>query len=409
MKNINEIINDQAVLEILSSVLENNATLTEISAFSPNGEKYGYNQYSSFIVIDFFLKYYILFCEKFLWDYCLEETRKIVYNFKNHQDLVWKFYTLLGNLVQVKLGLEDSTRYSNKRQILKYIYDQYIVNGYCFYSFSSQELKQIEQAGIDPTTMWSYNNDIKKLNYIFDNHNCKDILPDLKKSAKYVSITDSPTLAYFEAIQSPKYLCMVSSANKYMKTSNFDQEAFYRHDLVACQNNISKLCNQLHMSQKEQQTILKIFNQQWKNYNISNSKPCLAFVKREALDKNKIHNIESILKNCCNEELIYSIARILDSKYPVIRRYTPIKTEDFDIVILPSYEEIKNKEWKKAMIESSQLFQQVSKEIEEENNQLEFSGLLGFSGGYASVIALFGMLCISLGSTLLILLKYYGG
>ena len=93
----------------------------------------------------------------------------------------------------------------------------------------------------------------------------------------------------------------------------------------------------------------------------------------------------------------------------MIRRYTPIKTEDFDIVILPSYEEIKNKEWKKAMIESSQLFQQVSKEIEEENNQLEFSGLLGFSGGYASVIALFGMLCISLGSTLLILLKYYGG
>ena len=93
------------LLTLLHNVLENQDTKTKISTFSPNGEKYGYNQYSLFIVIDFFMKYQIIIKENNLLDYTLQKVAEEISNHQSHQELVIYLNNLLAELTQMKLVL----------------------------------------------------------------------------------------------------------------------------------------------------------------------------------------------------------------------------------------------------------------------------------------------------------------
>lgn len=56
----NEIFKRADVLAILHKTLEDEKSLYKVSVFSPNGEKYGYNQYSLMIVMDFLINIILL-------------------------------------------------------------------------------------------------------------------------------------------------------------------------------------------------------------------------------------------------------------------------------------------------------------------------------------------------------------
>ena len=164
------ILMEEKIQALLQQILENEKTLYKDSYFSKQDKKYGYNQYSMLIIIDFLIKYQIIIEDNKFFSYMYDQLRMITFQYQTHQELVISLHKLLGNLVKIKLQLKDMISKENKKEILQYIYSRYIVHGYCFHSFPAKYKKQIEENGIDPK-MYEYPKEqMKKISYIFSNH-----------------------------------------------------------------------------------------------------------------------------------------------------------------------------------------------------------------------------------------------
>lgn len=395
-----EIFKLPEVLNLLHDTLEAEKTINKVSVFSPNGEKYGYNQYSLMIVIDFLIKYSIVIKDINNFSYCIEELKKLVYNYNNHKELVLYSNELLGELIRLKLNLTDKTSNDNKRKILSYLYEEYIVNGYMFHSFPSAFKELVEEKGID-TNDYSYPLFyMKKLYYIFKNHKYDEMIPDyLLDGITSISITDSPAMAYYYAFRSPQYFCNLVATSKYYKDNPcYDYEAYYRKDMEACRNNLLLLAKHLNMTDKEKDTVITAFEKQWNLLDASNSFSEIAFISRKEVGKDSLDDIDEIIKKSKYEDLVIGIARITDSRYSHVRRYTPLLPLSFTVKTFPSYREVKNNKF-------------IVKEKEKQVEKNEVPTVVfnkNVSYGYASIISLLGLLFISLGCTLFIIFRYYG-
>ena len=406
--NIKSLLKNEHLLTILHNVLENETTKNKISNVSINGEVYEYNRYSLLIIMDFIIKYKIVIESDVYNDELLKDLEMISYTYLNHQDLVLSLNNLLIKYISKVLNITNIDNISNQKQILMYLYDEYIVNGYCFHSFPSHFKEYIEENGLDQAFDYKQLNYLKKINYIFNNHNYKNIISKkLNSKTNAIYITDSPAMAYYYAFRSPYYLAEVTSISSYYKNiPSYDKEAFYRKDYNACKTNLTNLCNHTNMTEKEKDTVLKSFNKLWENLNMSNSFPCIAFIKRKDLAKNSLSNIDEIINSIGKVELVYLISKITDSKYSIIRRFSPIDSINLNIITMPSYREIKNnkflsKEKPKAVVK-------IKKEeviVPEEKINFKYT----YSYGNASVLALTGLLLITLGMTITIIINVLGG
>lgn len=390
--------------QLLHQVLENKHTFYQVSNISTKEQKYAYNQYVMVTLIDFFIKYDLIIpSDDFLLE-AVSDIKRKVFSTTSLQEIVIYLHELLGKHVCYQLGLENDTSTENKKQILRYIYENYIVNGYFFYSFPSSIKEQLQEKGIHPSYLQPPIMDMKKIDYIFSNHQYQDFIPDESLENKsYIPLTDSPALSYYAAISCPSYLAMLSSSSKYYQKKGYYQDAYYLKDKELCFENLEKICDHIHCSPREKQQVLAAFQRQWDMADASNLTPCIAMIKRSSLKKNHLKEIDEIYTLSEKEALSISIARIIDSRYSVIRCYQLISNQDFTIATLPDYVSIKKKEKKVKLIVPKQSIKIVEEE-QEELLPYRFS----FSYGYASIVALFGLLNISLGMTLLILLQYFG-
>ncbi len=406
--NFEKFMKNQEVLTMLHDVLEQDSTKEKVSVFSPNGEKYGYNQYSLLIVMDSIMKYAIVIDDLSLFAPYLKELQKICKSYANHKELVLWCNELLGEMIRVKLGLYEKKSKESKRAILSFLYDRYIVHGYLFHSFPSTFKNKVEETGIDPKNYKYPVNEMKQTYYIFKNHKYTDILPvDFKESAPYISITDSPAMAYFYAFSSPMYFCNLTATGKYMKDDHqYDREAYYRKDENACYQNMKLLCEYVRMSEKEEKSVLNAFSKQWKLLDSSHSYPCIAFIDRSEVGKNKLNDIDTILKRSEEEDLVIGISRITDSRYSSIKRYTPLLSLSFIVKTVPSYSAIKENRKQEENVQMEVIV--TEKEQKETEKKEEKKRRFELSPGYASVISLMGLFLISLGLTLIIIFRYYG-
>lgn len=395
-----EIFKSPEVLNILHEVLEDKKSINKVSVFSPNGEKYGYNQYSLMIIMDFLIKYNIVIKDMNNFAFCIEELKKMIYSYNDHKELVLWSNELLGELIRLKLNLIDKISSDNKRKILVYLYDNYIVNGYMFHSFPSTFKELVEEKGLDANDYSYPIFYMKKLYYIFKNHKYTDMIPEyLLEQITSISITDSPAMAYYYAFRSPQYFCNLVATSKYYKdNSEYDHEAYYRKDMEACQNNLLLLAKHLNMTDKEKETLLTAFKKQWDLLDASNALPEIAFISRKDVGKDSLDDIDEIIRKSKYEELVVSIARITDSKYSHVKRYSPLFPLSFTVKTFPSYREIK----------ANKFIVKEKEEKKEEDKLLIVAPKKSESYGYASIFTLFGLLFISLGCTLIIIFRYYG-
>ncbi len=412
--NFKSLLRNQKLLTILHNTLVNNITKNKVSNVSIGGESYAYNQYSLLIVMDLVIKYQIIINDGTYHPYFLKRLEEITSSYKDHQDLVIKGNNLLIDTVASKLNMTVITTREDKQKLLSYIYDKYIVNGYCFHSFPSVFKKNVEEIGLTGEIDYKELSDLKRINYIFANHNYKDIISrDLTIRNKPIYITDSPAMAYYYAFRSPEYLAELTSLSKYYKNIQYyDKNAFYEKNYHACKSNLVSLCTHVNMTVKEENTVLKSFDKRWHSLNMSNSTPCIAFIKRSDLAKDSLPNIDDILANVDKIDLLYLVSKITDSKYPIIRRYSDINSLYLSVITMPSYTEIKNNRFMTLEKSKTKVTTNLkTKKTYQNNNQEEIkpSIKLSYNYGNANIVALLGLLLISLGLTLSIILKVIGG
>ena len=389
--NFKSLLKNELLLSILHNVLMNETTKNKVSNVSINGESYSYNRYSLLITMDIVIKYKIIINDDIYNNYFLNKLDTITNNYINHVDLIIKGNSLLIDF-----------------------YDKYIVNGYCFHSFPSVFKEQTEEVGLTQDIDIKELNDLKKIDYIFSNHNYNNIISrDLKENNRAIYITDSPAMAYYYAFRSPEYMAEITSLSKYYNyLKDYNKDAFYLKDYHKCKSNLASLCQHVNMTTKEETTILKTFDRRWKALNLSESLPCIAFIKRSDLAKNYLSNIDDIINSVDTIDLNILVSKITDSKYPIIKRYSNINSLDLTIITMPSYREIKNnnfiiKDKPKAVV--TPITREAYQEEKVKKEKLNFNYKYAFSYGNANVVALTGLLLITLGMTLTIIINVLGG
>ena len=411
--NFKALLKNEHLLSILHNVLMNETTKNQVSNASINGESYSYNRYSLLITMDIVIKYQIIINNETYNNYFLNKLDTITNNYTSHEDLIIKGNSLLIELVSNRLNL-TTTKTEDKKQILKYIYDKYIVNGYCFHSFPSIFKEKIEEAGLTQDIDIKELNDLKKIDYIFSNHNYKNIISrNLKEKSRPIYITDSPAMAYYYAFRSPEYMAELTSLSKYYNyLKDYNKDAFYDKDYYKCKSNLASLCSHVNMTTKEETTVLKTFDRRWKALNLSESLPCIAFIKRSDLAKDSLPNINEIIKSVDTIDLNILVSKITDSKYPIIKRYSNINSLDLTVITMPSYREIRNnkfiiKDKPKTVVEP--ITREAYQEEKVKKEGFNFNYKNAFSYGNANVVALTGLLLITLGMTLTIIINVLGG
>ena len=411
--NFKTLLKNEHLLSILHNVLMNETTKNKVSNASINGESYSYNRYSLLITMDIVIKYKIIINDDIYNNYFLNKLDTITSNYNNHEDLIIKGNSLLIDLVSKRLNI-TTTKTEDKKEILKYIYDKYIVNGYCFHSFPSIFKEKTEEVGLTQDIDIKELNDLKKIDYIFSNHNYKNIISrDLKEKSRAIYITDSPAMAYYYAFRSPEYMAEITSLSKYYNyLKDYNKDAFYLKDYHKCKSNLASLCQHVNMTTKEETTVLKTFDRRWKALNLSESLPCIAFIKRSDLAKDSLPNINEIIKSVDTIELSYLVSKITDSKYPVIRKYSNISSLYLSVITMPSYREIRNnkfiiKDKPKTVVEP--ITREAYQEEKVKKEKFNFNYKYAFSYGNANVVALTGLLLITLGMTLTIIINVLGG
>ena len=411
--NFKTLLKNEHLLSILHNVLMNETTKNKVSNASINGESYSYNRYSLLITMDIVIKYKIIINDETYNNYFLNKLDTITSNYNNHEDLIIKGNYLLIDLVSNKLNV-TTTKAEDKKEILKYIYDKYIVNGYCFHSFPSIFKEKTEEVGLTQDIDIKELNDLKKIDYIFSNHNYKNIISrDLKEKSRAIYITDSPAMAYYYAFRSPEYMAEITSLSKYYNyLKDYNKDAFYLKDYHKCKSNLASLCSHVNMTTKEETTILKTFDKRWQTLNLSESLPCIAFIKRSDLAKNYLSNIDDIINSVDTIDLNILVSKITDSKYPIIKRYSNINSLDLTVITMPSYREIRNnkfiiKDKPKTVVEP--ITREAYQEEKVKKEGFNFNYKNAFSYGNANVVALTGLLLITLGMTLTIIINVLGG
>ena len=407
--NFKSLLKNEHLLSILHNVLTNETTKNKVSNASINGESYSYNRYSLLITMDIVIKYQIIINDETYNNYFLNKLDTITSNYNNHEDLIIKGNSLLIELVSNRLNV-TTTESQDKKQILKYIYDKYIVNGYCFHSFPSIFKRKTEEEGLTQDIDIKELNDLKKIDYIFSNHNYKNIISrNLKEKSRAIYITDSPAMAYYYAFRSPEYMAEITSLSKYYNyLKDYNKDAFYDKDYYKCKSNLASLCSHVNMTTKEETTVLKTFDRRWKALNLSESLPCIAFIKRKDLAKDKLSNIEDIINSVDTIDLNILVSKITDSKYPIIRRYSNINSLYLTVITMPSYREIKNKKFI-TKEEPKVVLNTKLREDYQDEKIFKFNYRNAYSYGNANVVALTGLLLITLGLTLSIIINVLGG
>ena len=406
---LNKILKRADVKEFLHEVLMNERFHNKKSPLTPEGTIYGKSEYSLMFMMDALIKYSILFESDDLIDEYIAQLKRFMKKCENHRDLVEGVIRILAKMTAVTLNIdiEQIEQPENKRKILSYIYNRYITNGYLFHSFPSSYIEQVKNEGID-SLKYSYNiENFAKTKKILRSHYKKEILTKDLENTSYITLTDSPALAFHYALHSPYYLAELVAITPYMDDDKkYNRGAYYQQDFKKAKENVEQLCRDLELSDNESSVLLETFIEEWKRLDITNSHPAIAFIKRESLHHNYLKDYRSILETCDREELIYSINKIMDSRIDVEKRYTPIMANDIKVVLLPGYREIFNNyedfKEEKVVLEKEVVKEEMPARV---NLRMEVVNTYG----NASILALLGILFITLGATITILLAIYKG
>ena len=376
---------------------------------SPDNKNKDIKELYSFItMMDAIIKFSIIVEKEEYFEEYLLQLRRLLKRIHNIEDLEYGVNKLICKVVSLSLNISDIDDSVNKKTIISYIYDKYIVNGYMFYGFDSSLKDSFSINGIDPRNIDVPVEKIKQINHLFNNRGLNNFIKYTFEDDVHVMLTDSPALAYFYALSTPRYLLDICANSEYMNDGNYDTYAFYRKDYDTCRSNIIKYSKAMRLSMNEASIMLQTLTSEWNRLDISNSKPCIAFIKRKSLDKNYLKDIRNILMSVESEDIVLSIGKIFKSNMDFEKRYTPISSDSFDIKVMPSYKELYTVAEELIFNEESEirLNEFYFDDLEEEMKVNYLSNAVN-NYGKSTILGLVGMLMIALGATLIILFAYY--
>jgi len=267
--------------------------------------------------------------------------------------------------------------------MIEFFYNKYITEGYFFHSFPTIYQKDVSENGINNYTLPE---GLTEIDSILSKYKIEGLFTEEFDRGTHISITDSLFMAYFYAVSAPYYLEEISiNLDRSKKT---DDKAYMLKDYDKCKNNINEVIKRKEIKEKDKNQIIDFFNREWERLDIGNSIPITSMVKRKYLNKNSLSNYNEILEKSINLDISASIKKLFESRYNEENINISIPSNKLEIIELPNIVELcKSKEKK------------VTKDEDNISNSIVYN-----ETGNATVVALIGILLITLGVTVTIIM-----
>ena len=350
--------------------------------------RYILNEMALYTFYDALIKYKIVLDDIYLFDEFVEQLEKIYNKLNNYDDIEIGINKLIGKMVAIKLGFKDVNDSINKKQLISYIFNKYILEGYYIHGFSTIYYDDIKVKGLIPNDYKNYYNSLKEVNKIFNKYGYNLIDKDFDSDKIYY--TDDVIMACFYSICSPGYFHDLLF-NHELFGDKVRRNGYLANDFDRSTRYIKIFMNDKRFSDLDKKCVLSIIKNEWDLIHKKNRKVDLLFVKRKRLFNNNKIDISNFLYD---ERDTYEIVdRLLSPKNGNVISSEKLNREDIKLVQLNDYYEIDENTREITLALDAELLK-----LEEEQED-EFDNT-----GAASLFIVLGALFITLGVIISIVL-----
>ena len=373
------VFSKKEVRDLLKKVSENPRYNDKKKKDSINYEKFSGLEQPFFLLFDALIKYQIIIGEEeYLADF-VHHLDLLLYKIDNFHDIHDGICKILVKFCAKKLGYKNKIE-EYRKEILEYIYQKYIVEGYLYHGVSNSYVEDIKQNGFVPQ---KYRNLYSRFEQLQEKYS--SFLKDMDFRHDYVSFTDDFVIACYYATYSPIYfssfLCPPTSKKA-------EINSYAKRDYIGCFKELHHTLKLKEINEEDSRQIEKLCNDEWKLLRQNESLPTIMMVKRKYFSKDKIQGIQEFFLD--KETDISSLAsQIMDYKIDSLAWNKSIPKENIEFITIPYSEFVVEKETTKVEI----VLPTVRVEQHSEDGKVSFLVLLGslfiLLGVLASIIMLY--------------------
>ena len=379
---LSSIFENEDVVSLLSKVSSSPRYYDKKKKDSINYEKFSGLEQPMFLLFDALFKYQIIIGDdKYLRDY-VHHLELLWYKIDNFHDISEGISKILVKFCARKLGFKNKLE-EHRREILEYIYQKYVVEGYFFHAVSDVYVSKIKEVGFTPQQYENYYSeflDIQKKYPAF--------FADMDFTHDYISFTDDFMMACYYAVYSPIYFSSFL-ASTVSKSKKVVLNSYARRDYIGCFHTLHCFLKNRELADDVVKEIEDLCNNQWKLLRQNEAHPTIMVVKRSFFSRNSFQGIEDIFQNK-KEELSVLASQIMDSRFHSFNWNQVIPSSEIMFVEIPYSKFVVDPFLKEDKIDV------VFLEKEDDSNE----------NGKVSLLLLLGSIFILLGVLLTIIMIY---
>ena len=356
--------------------------------------RYILNEMALYTFYDALIKYKIVLDDIYLFDEFLEQLERVYNKLNNYDDIEIGINKLIGKMVAIKLGIKDVNEAINKKQLISYVFNKYILEGYYIHGFSTIYYHDIKEKGLVPNQYKNYYNSLKEVNKIFNKYGYNLIDKDFDSNKIYY--TDDIIMACFYSICSPGFFHDLLF-NHELFGDKVRRNGYLANDFDLSTRYIKKFMNDKKFSDLDRKYVLSIIKNEWDLIHKKKRKVDLLFVKRKKISDNYLLDINSFFEDSRDSYEI--VDRILSPKNSNVISSMILNIEDIKLVQLNDYYEIDENTREITLALDAELLK--LEEEEQKENELD-------NNGAASILIILGSLFITLGVIISIIIILMG-
>lgn len=322
---LSSIFEQKEVIDLFSKVAHNPRYYDKKKKDSINYEKFSGLEQPFFLLFDSLFKYQIIIEDlEYLTDY-VHHLDLLWYKIDNFHDISEGVSKILVKFCARKLGFKNKEE-EHRKEILEYIYQKYIVDGYFYHAVSDVFVSNIQKDGFYPQKYENYYSEFEQIQKQFPS-----FFVDMDFHHDYVTFTDDFAMACYYATYSPHYfsnfLCPKS-------TKKVEINCYAKRDYMGCFRGLKHMLKSKEMAEEDIKKIEDLCNKEWKLLRQNESKPTIMLVKRSYFSKNMIHGIEEIIHNT-KDDLGSLASHIMDYKFDSLPWRDFIPAKDISFLVIP--------------------------------------------------------------------------
>ena len=381
---LEDIIRREDVSKLLEDICNSARYYDKKSSNSMGYQMYFGVEQILFLFYDALFKYKIIIDDMSYFDDFFEQIDKLIRKIDNFYDISNGINRIIGRICAYKLGIKDVEERESKEEVIRYIFDKYMANGYYIHGFASHYYGNILENGF---FVDEYKNVYDKFLKVQEILNKKKHHKVLEKdfNDKKVEFTDSLLLGCYYSVNAPLFFSNMLCRSEFIKKQEHVDD-YAKGDYDAC------LRNELGLSESEKNVFVDAFKSEWKLIDKSHSNIGLMLIPRD-LFRDSLINIDKFIEENIEGSFADNVCKLLGQKSSIVVR-DDIRKRHITLISLDGYKKFVKDEKKDSLKD----------ELERSFITSDDEFALTNTYGKVSMLLILGTLLITVGVILTILM-----